>query len=364
MRYYSTEKIDRENAIYNVIYGERSNGKTYSVLQKIVKNFAKGNGTGAYIRRWNEDFAHGTATSLFNGLVQNNEIAKATKGRWTGVRYWSNAWYFTREDAEGKVETMKDPFCYKFALTGMEHTKSSSYPSVTTICFDEFISRKGYLPDEFVLFMNVLSTIIRDRDNVTIYMLGNSVNKFCPYFKDMGLNHVKFQKKDTIDMYRYGDTKLTVAVEYSDKPEKSKPSDKYFAFDNPELKMITSGEWEISVYPHLPLGYHLRPKDIKFIYFIQFEENTLQCEVVMNKNENFTYIHKKTTPLKKPEKDLIYNDECSILFNRSRNISRAATVIQNKILWYYSNEKVFYQDNDTGEIVRNYIMWCRKNVLA
>ena len=33
MHYYSLQKILKKNAVYNVIFGERSNGKTYSVLK-------------------------------------------------------------------------------------------------------------------------------------------------------------------------------------------------------------------------------------------------------------------------------------------------------------------------------------------
>lgn len=363
-KYYSLSRIEDENALYNMIYGERSNGKTYAVLEKIIKNYASGKGTGAYIRRWEEDFAKGNAKNLFNAHVANNEIVRATKGEWSGVAYWQSCWYFTKENSHGETIRAKEPFCYKLSLTGMEHTKSISFPTVTTICFDEFLSRNGYLPDEFVIFMNVLSTIIRDRDNVKIYMLGNTVNYFCPYFKDMGITHIRNQKKGTIDVYRYGDSALTVAVEYADNPRKSKPSDKYFAFDNPELKMITSGEWEIALYPHLPVGYHIRPKDIKFIYFIEFEQDLLQCEIIMNKTENFTYIHRKTTPIKKPDKDIIFKADISPLFNRGKNMTHAANALQSKILWYYINEKVFYQDNDIGEIVRNYIQWCQHNVLS
>ena len=35
--YYSTQKIDKKNATYNVIFGERSNGKTYALLLKSIK---------------------------------------------------------------------------------------------------------------------------------------------------------------------------------------------------------------------------------------------------------------------------------------------------------------------------------------
>ena len=146
---------------------------------------------------------------------------------------------------------------FAFALTQMEHDKSTSYPDVTTIIFDEFLSRIGYLKDEFMLFMNVVSTIVRQRNDVTIYMLGNTVNKYCPYFTEMGLTHVDKMEPGTIDVYTYGESKLKVAVEYcKDHNIDGRKSDSYFAFDNPQLQMITNGVWEVALYPHIHRYLH------------------------------------------------------------------------------------------------------------
>ena len=41
VKYYSLNNIKRKNATYNVIFGERSNGKTYAVLTEVVKNWVK-----------------------------------------------------------------------------------------------------------------------------------------------------------------------------------------------------------------------------------------------------------------------------------------------------------------------------------
>jgi hypothetical protein len=37
IKYYTTERIDRENADYNIIFGERSNGKTTAILKKGIR---------------------------------------------------------------------------------------------------------------------------------------------------------------------------------------------------------------------------------------------------------------------------------------------------------------------------------------
>ena len=130
---------------------------------------------------------------------------------------------------------------YTFALSEMEHDKSTSYPEITTIVFDEFITRRYYLPDEFVLFLNVLSTIIRQRQNVKIFMLGNTVNKYCPYFKEMGLKHISNMEQGTIDVYKLGEGQLTIAVEYCSSTAKTKDSNKYFCFDNSEAVQMIIG---------------------------------------------------------------------------------------------------------------------------
>lgn len=356
-KFYSLDRIKRENALYNVIFGERSNGKSYAVEEEIIRNYFETGKQGAIIRRWQLDLQGKRGQQVYEPLVLDGVVKKYSRGEWTGVRYYAGRWFFTKAGEDHKIISQEEPFCYGFSLTDMEHDKSTSYPLVTTILFDEFLSRKGYLPDEFILFMNVLSTIIRYRTDVKIYMLGNTVNKYCPYFSEMGLTHVKDQKPGTIESYTYGESGLKVAVEYAQGNKRGKPSDKYFAFENARLNMITGGAWEIALYPHCPIQY--RPKDIKFRYFIKWQEELLQCDVIMRGNYNFTFIHRKTSPLKNPEKDLIFDTDYNSLFNYGRRLTSPATALQKKIAWYFTADKVFYQDNEIGEIVRNYIEWSK-----
>jgi len=316
-----------------------------------------------------EDFRGKRANQLFAPLVENHVIEKLSKGKYNSVKYYSQRWYLQHiEDKKENCFTDDTPFAYAFALSSMEHDKSSSYPKVRTIIFDEFLTRNIYLTDEFITFQNVLSTIIRDRDDAVIFMLGNTVNKFCPYFKEMGLTNIKTQEQGTIDVYTYGDTGLRVAVEFTGHkkdnpiPEPPKKSDVYFAFNNPKLQMIKHGAWEIDIYPHLPC--HYVPKDIKYMYFIKFDDELLQCEIIRvvepetKRKVSFTYIHRKTTEIKDNDgKYLVYQEGFSPLRNYKRRITRPSTDIEKLILSFYKNDKVFYQDNDVGEIVRNYLQW-------
>lgn len=358
-QHYSLKNILAKGAHYNVIFGERSNGKTFAVLQYGLEQYVQHGHQMAYIRRWQEDFTGKRGSQLFAGLESVGIIRKLTKGQWTGVRYYASRWYLCRTGEDGKIQSDETPFAFGFSLSAMEHDKSSQYPGITTVFFDEFLTRSQYLTDEFVLFCNVLSTIIRKRDDVRIFMAGNTVTKYCPYFTEMGLSHVKNMRPGTIDMYSYGDSGLTVAVEYAAPTSGGKGSDVYFAFDNPKLNMIKTGAWELAIYPHCPCKYY--PPDIVFSYFIYFGGDLLQADVVVQDVISFTFIHRKTTPIKHPDEDLVFCPDWDPRPNWIRKINSPASPATRTIARYYQQDKVFYQDNEVGEVVLNYLKWCVKN---
>lgn len=361
--FYNLSRIKELKCQYNLIFGKRSNGKTYSVLREIIENYAKTGQQGAYLRRYREDFIGKRGQQMFSALVSDGLIKEYTGGKWTTVKYQSSQWFFAREDEKtGRLITDGEPFCFGFSLAQMEHDKSTSYPNITTVVFDEFISRIGYLPNEFVLFMNVLSTIIRQRNNVTIYMLGNTVNKYCPYFKEMGLGHIEDMEAGKIDVYSYGNSKLKVAVERTKNHNiQGRKSDVYFAFDNPSLEMITGGAWELDLYPHCPRKYV--DEDIVFKFFVVYNDQILQGEVVELDDCSFIYFHRKTGDIRHPDRDLIFSEEYDPRPNYVRNLRRSSLEAVRRISLFFRDSKVFYQDNDVGEIVRNYLQFCKSDVI-
>ena len=355
-KFYSLNAINKKDATYNVIFGERSNGKTYALLKQGVTNFIKTGGQMAYVRRWKEDITGRRASQLFTSLCANGEIEKLTDGKFTGINYWAGKFYLCNYDDNKKaIFSDMDIICFTFALSDGEHDKSTSFPNITTVVFDEFLTNKIYLQDEFVMFMNTVSTIVRKRDNVKIYMLGNTVNKYCPYFLEMGLEHIAKQKQGTIDVYRYGESKLIVAVEYcASVQDKNSPTvNKYFAFNNPKLEMITGGAWELAIYPHLPYKY--KPNDILLTYYIEFNDNIYQCEIINIDDIYFTYIHAKTTPIKNPDDFIIYSMDHNPKNNYNRNIFSPMNKVQTRIAWFYKNNRVFYQNNNIGDAIKNFL---------
>ena len=358
IKYYSLGPILKEQAHYNIIFGERSNGKTYAALQYGLERYCKSGEQTAIVRRYDDDIKAGKADSFYDALVASGEVSRLSGGQYNAVRYRNRRFYLAYLDNDTETfVTDNRPFAMTFAINTADRYKSTSYPGVTTIVFDEFLTRDYYLRNEFADFMSIVSTIVRTRDNVKIFMLGNTVNQSCPYFTEMGLKHIREQKQGSIEVYTYGNkagkVKLKVAVEYAANLNVEKPSNVYFAFDNPKLQMITGGVWEMAMYPHLPVKY--LPRQVVFTYFIAFEGELLQCEIVSTGTAVFTYIHRKTTPLQNPDKDIVFTLEYSEKPNFVRRLTKPVAPWHKKIAKFFLEEKVFYQDNAVGEIVRNYL---------
>lgn len=358
-KYYSLKKILEEKADYNIIIGERSNGKTYATLEKILIDYWNEKKQGAYIRRWKDDIIGKRAESVFNSLCNNDAVRKITNNEYTSIIFSRGAWYLSKYDVEkNRMKADKNPFCFAFALSDVEHDKSTSYPNVNNIVFDEFLTRRYYLPDEFVIFMNVLSTIIRDRNNVQIFMLGNTVNKYCPYFDEMGLKNIETMQQGNIDLYTFGND-LKIAVEYCNPTKDGKKSNKYFAFDNPRLNMITKGTWELAIYPHLPQGYKIKNKSILFTFTIIFNNKKVGCDVVLQENDFFIFCRPRTSETK--DNELVYTLDFMPSPYTRKTFLKPKDNIDNKIKMLFATDRVFYQSNDLGELVHNYLIACVKN---
>lgn len=352
---------------YYMVFGERSNGKTYSALDFALENAAKKRPEQfAYVRRYDEDIRKRTMTNLFAAHEKNGRIQKMFPD-WQYVDFTAGEFRLARNTSERKTtEYNKSPLGYAFALNTWERTKGSSYPYVTTIIFDEFLSRANYLPNEFVAFQNLISSIIRDRDDVRIIMLGNTVNKYCPYFGEMGLNHVLKQIQGTTDVYRYGDSDLRVAVTYAEsgRTQGGKASDVYFAFDNPQLKMITSGAWEIAVYPRLPQKYE--KSDVVATFYIEFEREVVAGDIVVARGlAPFVFFYPKTFIPKSRLGERVYTNHYEFDSNRMMGLTKQSDTLSQLIIKLIRENRACYANNPTGEIIRNFLKWStQQNVLS
>lgn len=355
--FYSYDDIDKYDAVYNLIIGQRSNGKTYGACKKILDAYIDEKLPSAYIRRLDKQIVTSNVSYLFD--PHSDYIKEKTKGQYNGIKYYSHAFYLARfeETTTGEIKRVAadaKPFCRVYAINTAETTKGQDAGAVKYIVFDEFITRQWYLGNEFVHFQNLLSSIIRNRDGVKIYMLANTVNKFCPYFAEMGVKDVGDMKPGTINIYRIGKTKTKIAVEYCAQSNTSKKVSKYFAFDNPQLNMITTGAWEIALYRHAPNKLDEYP--IIFNFFVVFNEKIVQGDIYNYKDYPIIFYHPKTTELQHPEKDVIYYQD---IYDGNplhmSTITGGQTKAQKLIERLIKTNRTFYSDNSTGEIINNWL---------
>lgn len=356
--YYDIGPIDETNAVYRLIIGQRSNGKTYSVCKHIIENYFARGERAAYIRRWDEDIQPKNIGGLF--MPHLDLIKELSGGEWNFIIYRAKEFHFCYMDEETGEIVSRDPtaFCVTASINTAEHTKGQDRGEIHLICFDEFMTRNAYLPNEFVQYCNLLSSLIRNRDNCIIYMLANTVNRYCPYFKEMGLKDVESMPQGQVFMYHYGNADLTVAVEYCD-PVKAteKVASKYFAFDNPQLEMITTGAWELLMYARPP--YKILEEDIKYRFYIHFGEALLCGEIVHPKDKSadlFIFIHPQTKDIDIDEKTVLYTDEFTTSRCHVRYIKDQPTNLHKLIANLILKKSVCFNCNETGEIFRNWLM--------
>lgn len=362
--FYSCRKIDEQDATYNLIYGKRSNGKTFKICRKIIVKYLAYDLPSAYIRRLDEMIKQGNLQSLFK--PHEEFITIMTGGTYNAVSYRVKCFNFCTYKEGVKIRQDKTPFCRSYAINTAETTKGQDAGEIALVCFDEFITRQFYLSQEFVLFQNILSSIIRTHsDKVKVYMLANSVSKYCPYFREMGLNRVKDQKQGTIDLYTMGKTETRIAVEYSGAEGAADKVSSYFCFDNPELEMITSGAWEIALYRHIPRGVGDQPPELQF--YVIFDGQTMRGGLYIFKDAPLLTFSRRYKEIKDPEQQIIYSDTFDDPPDpnplHQTQLTCTVTRAHELILSLIKQRKTYFDTNEDGEIISNWLKWATKGAL-
>ena len=354
-QWWDRTALDETGAVYRLAVGGRGIGKTYSVCKTILTDYLTEGKRGAYIRRYEEEITPKNIAALFN--PHRDLIIELSGGKYNDISYRAKEWHLCFTDDEGKI-VEKDPtaFCIAAAINTWMTTKGQDRGEVSTILFDEFLIREQYLKDEFVDFMNVVSSLIRDRDGAVIYCLANTVSKYSPYWKEFGIEGVESMEQGEIRVYQYGESELTLAIEYcADVSATDKVASKYFAFDNPRLKMVSEGRWEILDYDRLPRGKKIFEEDIKYRFYIDFNGHLLCGKIVKDKTELFIFFHEQTKDIKIDSRTIIYTMKPTTELCHVHFLKDCPTPVHKMIKDLIMKKAVFVADNEVGEVFRT---WC------
>ena len=357
--HWTGDRIRKEKADYNVIVGERGNGKTYDIQKMCIEKFLEKQEQCFILRRWMEDVKPSNAANFWDGKL-TAKIFDWSGGRFRNIILRGMRYIAVDYDDKGKpIINEANTIGYVWDLNEAERLKGQSFPFVTNIVFEEFISlsQLGYLPDEVTMFLNVLSTIIRDRTDVKIWMLGNTVNPYNPYFKHFGIKGLELKqgeiwtKTDTI-------TGCKIAVEFCEMRRKGDlygTSAKYFAFGTADgsTDMILTGQWQLPDYPLKKF----RPQFSMRRIFIRFDDRLMSFHLMTDdRGRNYLYVMTEEMNTHIPESDVVLDLNPSLKRNHYTAFQNLPPSEENKMISsLISNQKIYYDDRMTGAYFNNFL---------
>lgn len=278
--HYNLDNIDKLGARFNLIYGERSNGKSYQLKHKKgVEKYLKTGRRFILMRRWKEEIT----TEKIEQYFQDVDVAKLTNGKYNCITLYRKSLYLSNYDNETGKTKRFDKIGYVVALSTEQNYAGASYLDVDDIIFEEFMSRSVYMANESNKLMNFYATVDRKRLTTRLWLVGNTISRVCPYINDWGLHSViSSQKQGTIKeiIINGNEEKIKIAIEYCKSTGQSSGT------IGTNAEMINTGAWETAPQPHLPKSI----KEYKKLYTFGFQYQNFKflCNLLQDKETKET----------------------------------------------------------------------------
>lgn len=357
-KYYSLKPLLKAapDAQYYMLLGERSNGKSYQCKEYVLKRYKETGERFIYLRRYQVE----AKISYVEGYFRDAPVSQIFD-KWEFITAWRGGIYLARNNEEtGKVER-GDLIGYIGHLSGEGHFKSQNYNDVTTILFEEFISREGYLFREHELLESYVSTVARRRA-IRVFLVGNTISRLCVYFSEWGLSFIPKMQQGEVRICEHKTDQtnedgspviVKIAVQFC---ENSGNNSKMFF--GTSSSMTTTGAWQTREYPHLPYKY----RECKSVYTVmyQYKEFAFKLELLKTpKREYIVFVH--------PHNDINYdyasNGEIpprtvSEIYDPSPLFTRELRPVlkgDKIILQLWKDGKFYYSDNLTGSDIESIV---------
>ncbi len=363
--FYKIDRILRENADYNLIIGERGNGKTYAVQEYLIRRFLQDGSQCMLLRRWMEDVKASNASQFWDGNLLAR-LGEMSDGRFTTVLYRNGKYIACCYDEKGKpVLDDANTLGYVWDVNEAERLKGQSFPYVENIVYEEFISlsEQGYIPNEVTQFLNIISTIVRDRTTVKIWMLGNTVNPYNPFFDHFGIKGLDLKQGEIWTRYDPV-TGCKVALEFCQQRRTGSlygTSAKYYAFgtSNGATDMITTGKWQIPDYPVMKF----KQSASKYRILILFDGKRMLLHYMVHNDDQYIFVQmlkdKETTP--KRLVTLCLNPSTNPdWFTSFQTLPKTSVVLAMCDLM--TDRKIWFDDRLTGSYFYNFVSQSNQNM--
>lgn len=237
-----------------IIFGERSAGKTYSVLKGCFNDYAKTGENFVYMRTREDYLIRGRAYSAIANI--KSYVEKTLWNEESALTYYSGVY---RKKTLGKKNTWVYDDCgYSMSIGGWIKYKGSGYDKVKTIFLDEFIEdydtstiKPLTTPEYLKGWVQNLSTIIRKRKNVRVVCCANSITAKSPLFAYYNIDARKIkQGKIYVFKRKISDSEeMKICVLYTEPPKRTH-LDKHIAiYESETTDMTMAGAWQEITYP-------------------------------------------------------------------------------------------------------------------
>lgn len=179
MKYYSANGILGCGALFNQVYSDRSDGKTFDIKYRGLLRFKKHGYVTVYVRRWKSEFSKSMQDTFLNEVfrvypeldiydVRADKSGIQLKPRGTDNSAYKYAFYFCPISISNRLKSNFD------------------ISNIREIDFDEYVPLDNrYATDEMINILELYNTCDRDRNVVKLCTFGNRItgtNPFLSFF--------------------------------------------------------------------------------------------------------------------------------------------------------------------------------------
>lgn len=277
---------DNPTCSWFLIWGQRSNGKTYGTIDRSMREGKR----FAYIRRYDSEIRKQEIIDL----ISPHDIVRITKGNYNDFEFKTGKFRYVIKNEEGKiVETSNKDFGQVFSLNTWEKYKGADRGKFDYIIFDEFMSLRE-IKDEWECFQQMLWTLLRNRADSKIIMLANSFTPYSLYFEELLVqDEVEHMHQGETFIKEFGETKI-LCHWCSPSSVTKNVTNKLFNFNKFKKKtqMAETGEWQINSFPHCHIPYINKPiedgGDVLHYLYLNWHDHLMQIAVAKPFNQGNT----------------------------------------------------------------------------
>ena len=354
------------NNKYNILLSERNTGKTTAMLLVGLLLNARYGTVIQYIRNTVEE-VRPKDMKIFDTIVNYENgryIKQITNGAYNTIIYYRSSFFYAVRDEETfDILSKGEEVCHVLTIDrNFDYKSSYNAPYGDFIIWDEFVGKNV----DAMLFLDLVSTIVRDRENPVIVMLSNTINSNSKVFEEFCISKEvkRLQKGDKKEIITSKGTHIYIEVINKEKNKsRSLLNSLFFGFDNPRINSITGENqsvWAVDIAPHILRKDEQTNREVfvdnVFIEIFRFEF----LKLVFCYNDEQGY-HLEITRSNEPR----YEDDIILttydLINTRYRYGIGQGKLRKTILNYYDNHKIYYGTNEIASDFKNYLYEVWKN---